>query len=173
MDAKTLAAEMKAKALAAMKEAEEMERAAEQIERLAAKHGWQIDITAKTSSYAFSIKNASPAAPSPQITSGAAPPKKGGKQVDPNSVTSRSKSESVRIIRFLNRPVPLGELGLRLAAEGVRLGGKKPNQALSANLGMCPELVSTKRGWWLKGVPLPPESNSAIGRGEGLPGLNS
>jgi hypothetical protein len=166
MDAKTLAAEMKAKAAVAMKEAEEMERLAE----LAEKNGWHVDLKpAIISSVEVETEKPSRTAITPKLVK----IKKGGKQVDPNSVTSRSKSESVKIITALNRPVPLGELGERLAAVGVRLGGKKPNQALSANLGMCPELVSTKRGWWLAGYRMPPEDkSSAIGRTEGLPGLN-
>ena len=168
MDVKRIAAEKKAKALADLKEAEEMERDAEAIARLAAKRGWQVDIMVLSEAESITIVEAktpsSAAKTHPNITNAVLPPKKsGGKAVDPNSPTSRSKSESVKIIRGMKRPVPLGELMKYLAVVGVVLGGKNPNQALSANLGHCPELVSTKRGWWLAGEPLPPDNAPVVG----------
>jgi hypothetical protein len=170
MDVRKIAADKKAKALSELKEAEEMERAADQIAQLAAKHGWDIDIIARApaSTMVVEAKKTSAA----DTTRVSPPAKKVGKPADPNSLTSRSKSESVKIVRQLWRPVPLGEMAKKLAESGVRLGGKDPNQTLSANLCRCPELVSTKRGWWLKGEPLPPETSASIGRPEGLPGLN-
>jgi hypothetical protein len=177
MDVRKIAAERKAKALADLKQAEEMERVADEIARLASSVGWHIDIIAQVpdtnSGLVVEAKNPSAATTTyPIITGVVLPPKRNGKPPDPNSPTSRSKSESIKIIRLMNRPVPTGELMTKLGFVGIKLGGKNPNQALSANLGHCPDLVSTRRGWWLKGVPLPPENSPAIGRGEGLPGLN-
>ena len=171
MDPRKLAAEMKAKALAVLRAAEETERAAGQLVSMAAQQGWHIDIKPAN------LTTSSPQIGSPVLTVNPQPlsnsPKKSGKAPDPNSMTSRSKSESVKIIRDLGRPVPLSELIYRLGKIGVTLGGKNPNQALSANLGHTPELESTKRGWWLKGEPMPPEDTSpVIGRDMNLPGLN-
>jgi hypothetical protein len=181
MDAKKIAADAKAKALADLKAAEQMELAAEQIESVARQFGWKVVIDATVIA-----ASPVPAAPAAVETPAAQPlppfPKaheiiqkkaRGGKQPDPNSTTSRSKSEGVKIVRELMRPVPLGELLKRLEERGVKLGGKNPNQALSANLGNCPELKSTPRGWWLVGQPMPRETKSkVIGGGEQLPGLN-
>ena len=89
-----------------------------------------------------------------------------------SSMTSRSKSESVKIVRELQRPIPLGEMAKHLEQRGIKLGGKNPNQALSANLGHCAELRPTPRGWWLKGVPVPRENAKIIGGADELPGLN-
>ncbi|MGY3620007.1 hypothetical protein [Bradyrhizobium sp. USDA 10063] len=172
MDPRKLAAEMKAKALADLKAAEEMERAAEKLVSMAAEQGWQIDIKPANLAAGSPVIGApwltvNPQQPAPDS------PKRGGKAADPNSTTSRSKTESIRLIREKRRPIPLGELIKLLAEVGVVLGGKNPNQALSANLGHCPELESTKRGWWLAGEPLPAEDTSpVIGRDINLPGLN-
>ena len=77
------------------------------------------------------------------------------------------------MIRQLARPVPLSELNERIKNLGVVIGGKNPTQALSANLGRCPELVATKRGWWLKGEKMPPKEKSpAVGRDELFTGMN-
>jgi len=167
MDIRKLAAEKKARALADLKAAEAMEQDARQMERLALKHGWKIEIKdAAANGESPPPAEVSRVAPSPA-------PRKGGKVPDPNSTTARSKSESVKIIQRLNRPVPLSELVEKLAHVGVRLGGKKPNQALSANLGHCPDVVPTKRGWWLVGVKMPPEEKSpGVGRDDMLSGLN-
>lgn len=164
MDPRKLAADMKAKALADLRAAEEMERAAEKLISMAAEHGWAIDIVAKTPTTTVVIETKGPRAASTNypVETGIAlpPPRRGGKAADPNSITSRSKSESVKIVQEKNRPVPLGEMLKILAERGIVLGGRKPNQALSANLGHCPELVATKRGWWLKDKPLPPENTA-------------
>src|SRR3954451_14871745 len=99
MDVKKIAAEKKAKALADLKEAEEMEMAASQIEAMAAKHGWHIDIkpanvvvaekpTAATGSYTIIKGAVLPVKKKPPT-----------KVADPNSITSRSKSESVKVIK--------------------------------------------------------------------------
>jgi hypothetical protein len=171
MDVRKIAAEKKAKALAELKQAEEMERAADEIERLAAAQGWDIDIIAKTPTATVVVEAKKHSGTA--LTRVSPSPKKGGKAADPNSPTSRSKSESVKIIRGMKRPVPLGELMKYLALAGVVLGGKNPNQALSANLGHCPELVSTKRGWWLADEPLPPETPPVIGgKDKDIFGLN-
>jgi hypothetical protein len=162
MDVRKLAAEKKAKALADLKEAEEMELHAAQIEAMAAKHGWHIDI--KPANAVAAEKPYRAALTRPIITNAVLPLKKKPptKVADPNSTTSRSKSESVKVIKALGRPVPLGELNERIKKRGVVIGGKNPTQALSANLGHCPELVATKRGWWLKDQPLPPEDRSPV-----------
>lgn len=179
MDARKLAAEAKAKALADLKAAEEMERAADQIAQLAAQQGWDIDIIAKVDN------NKAPIVEAKKTPAAQAIPesghsvyripivkKRGGKKPDPNSVSSRSKTEGVKIVRELMRPVPLGEMAKRLEARGIKLGGKDPNQALSANLGKCPELRPSPRGWWLKGEPMPRNTGKTIGGSEELPGLN-
>lgn len=167
MDIKTLAAEKKAKALADLRDAEAMEQDAAQIEQMAAKHGWQIAIVPVSA-------ESEPAAQAEKHEA-VLPPKKTppGKVADPNSTTSRSKSESINVIRQLGRPVPLSELNERIKSLGVVIGGKNPTQALSANLGRCPELVATKRGWWLKGEKMPPKEKSpAVGRDELFTGMN-
>lgn len=174
-----IAAAAKAKALADLKAAEEMERAAEAFMRAAGELGMNVDFVVNATDKTVKVvdaKQTSPATPAPTTPSGLrilpAPRKRGGKAVDPNSVTSRSKSESVKLIRASKRPMPLGELLEKLKALGVEIGGKKPNQQLSANLGTVPELVSTKRGWWLRGEPLPPEDiGNKIGGAE-LPWQN-
>jgi hypothetical protein len=179
MDARKKAAEAKAKALADLKAAEEMESAAEQIELMARHFGWKVTIeeaTAEDPKFVVAEVQKIPAAePLPASSSASATVtrgKRGGKQPDPNSVTSRSKSEGVKVVRELMRPVPLGEMAKRLEARGIKLGGKDPNQALSANLGKCPELRPTPRGWWLKGTPMPRDTGKVIGGNEELPGLN-
>jgi hypothetical protein len=178
MDAKKIAADLKAKALADLKAAEQMELAAEQIELVARQFGWKVSIDANAVNQSAAVDTQESAAPQPLPPVPKAhehPQKKqrGGKQPDPNSVTSRSKAEGVKIVRELMRPVPLGEMGKRLEERGVKLGGKNPNQALSANLGNCPELRSTPRGWWLVGQQMPRESKGkTIGGGDQLPGLN-
>lgn len=170
MDAHDIAAEKKAQAAALLKEAEEIEKAAKEIERLAAKFNWHVDIkpaniSAATVTYG-TVKSVAVMDPNEGR-------RRGGKAPDPNSTTFRSKRESVRIVRELKRPVPLGEMLTRLGQIGIKLGGRNPNQALSANLCQTPELVSTKRGWWLVGEPLPPEDKSpVIGRNMDLPGLS-
>lgn len=174
-----IAAAAKAKALADLKAAEDMERAAEAFMRAAGELGINVDFVINATDKTVKIveaKQTSPATSASTTASGfrilPAPKKRGGKAVDPNSVTSRSKSESVKIIRALKRPVPLGELLDKLQAAGITLGGKNPNQQLSANLGNTPELVSTKRGWWLRDEPLPPEDiGNKIGGAE-LPWQN-
>ena len=180
MDVKKLAAEAKAKALADLKSAEAMELAAEQIELMARQFGWKVTIDADAAEQKAIVTDAqkTTAAEAPssskKIDHVAAPVKRGGRALDPNSTTSRSKAESVKIVRELLRPVPLGEMAKRLEQRGVKLGGKNPNQALSANLGKVPELRPTPRGWWLKGMPVPRESASKVigGGEEQLPGLN-
>jgi hypothetical protein len=176
MDARKVAAEAKAKALADLKAAEEMERAAEEIAQVADKFGWNVDIVFKSSASTTVVveaKNLSAADVATVQRFEQVLKKRGGKAPDPNSMTSRSKAESVKIVRELQRPVPLGEMARRLEERGVKLGGKKPSQALSANLGNCPELRSTPRGWWLVGVPIPREDKGKmVGGGEQLPGLN-
>lgn len=189
-DVRTLAAELRAKALADLKAAEEMENAVAQLEAMAAERGWKIEIKTEAPTSTVSLKINSRSGVIEATTNSAATvgtvmhgtldaftrnvaPKRMGKAPDPTSMTHRSKVESVKIIRDLKRPVPLSELIYRLGKIGVTLGGKNPNQALSANLGHTPELESTKRGWWLKGEPLPPEDTSpVIGRDMNLPGLN-
>lgn len=171
MDAKKIAAEAKAKALADLKAAEAMELAAEQIELMARQFGWKVTIDANAAEQKATVDTKeSPVAqaPSPILQK----KKRGGKLPDPNSITSRSKVEGVHIVRELMRPVPLGEMAKRLEQRGIAFGGKSPNQSLSANLGHCPELRSTPRGWWLKGVPMPRENAKTIGGGDELPGLN-
>jgi hypothetical protein len=171
MDIKKLAAEKKAKALADLRDAEAMEQDAAQIERMAAKHGWHIDIV--PTSPDAPKPSAAEGSPSGSVDKESTPKKTPGKVADPNSTTSRSKSESINVIRQLGRPVPLSELNERIKALGVVIGGKNPTQALSANLGRCPELVATKRGWWLKGEKLPPKEKAAgVGRDELFTGLN-
>jgi hypothetical protein len=179
MDARKLAAEAKAKALADLKAAEEMERAANQIAELAAQQGWDIDIIAKVVDKNVVHVEAKKTPPAQEIPASGHSvyripivKKRGGKAPDPNSTTSRSKAEGVKIVRELMRPVPLGEMAKRLEARGIKLGGKDPNQALSANLGKCPELKPTPRGWWLKGEPMPRNTGKVIGGNEELPGLN-
>jgi hypothetical protein len=177
MDAKKIAADAKAKALADLKAAEQMMLAAEQIESVARQFGWKVvidaNVIAASPAPAVEAPAAQPLPPFPKAHEIIQKKTRGGKQPDPNSITSRSKSEGVKIVRELMRPVPLGELLKRLEERDVKLGGKNPNQALSANLGNCPELRSTPRGWWLMGVPLPRENKSkTVGGGEQLPGLN-
>lgn len=178
MDIKKLAAEKKAKALAELREAEAMEQDAAQIERMAAKHGWQINISPADPDYVQTpaAKEEEPVAGAKSHAASAeSPPKKSppGKVADPNSTTSRSKAESINVIRQLGRPVPLSELNERIKLLGVVIGGKNPTQALSANLGRCPELVATKRGWWLKGEKMPPKEKSpTVGRDELFTGMN-
>lgn len=178
MDIKKLAAEKKAKALADLRDAEAMEQDAAQIEQMAAKHGWHIAIvpgSAQDEPAAQVEKPVSKTGPYEILKGVALPPKKSppGKIADPNSTTSRSKTESINVIRQLGRPVPLSELNERIKNLGVIIGGKNPTQALSANLGRCPELVSTKRGWWLKGEKLPPKEKSpGVGRDELFVGMN-
>ena len=179
MDIKKLAAEKKAKALAELREAEAMEQDAAQIERMAAKHGWHIDIkqgSAEAAPAAADVEKAAAKTHTYEVRTGIEPPPKKsppGKVADPNSTTSRSKAESINVIRQLGRPVPLSELNERIKILGVIIGGKNPTQALSANLGRCPELIATKRGWWLKGEKLPPKEKSpGIGRDELFTGMN-
>jgi hypothetical protein len=176
MDALKLAAEAKAKALADLKTAEEMEHAAEEIERLADKFGWRVDIVIESSgkpTVLLEVKAQTTAQTTVQELVEAYTKKRGGKAPDPNSMTSRSKTEGEKIVRELMRPVPLGEMARRLEERGIKLGGKNPNQALSANLGNCPELRSTPRGWWLARLPLPRNTGKTIGgNSEEFPGMN-
>jgi hypothetical protein len=179
MDVKKIAAEAKAKALADLKAAEAMELAAQQIESMAQQFGWKVSIdasvgagAAEPTADAAESAVAQPLPPFPKAHEIPQKKQRGGKQPDPNSMTSRSKSEGVKIVRELMRPVPLGEMAKRLAQRGVTLGGKDPNQALSANLGKCPELRPSARGWWLKGVQMPRDTGKTIGGSDELPGLN-
>ncbi len=120
MDIKKLAAEKKAKALAELREAEAMEQDAAQIERMAAKHGWHIDIkpgSAEAAPAAADVEKAAAKTHTYEVRTGIEPPPKKsppGKVADPNSTTSRSKAESINVIRQLGRPVPLSELNERI-----------------------------------------------------------
>jgi len=77
---------------------------------------------------------------------------------NPNSMTARSRIESAKVIRELGRPVPTGELHAKIAARGVKIGGKNPSWALSATLGRTPGFESVPdRGWWLRELGTPPE----------------
>ncbi|MEA2894476.1 MAG: hypothetical protein QOJ84_91 [Bradyrhizobium sp.] len=174
MDVKKIAAEAKAKALADLKAAESMELAAEQIELVAQQFGWKvtIDADATEQKVAADSKESTPTQALPKAHEIPQKKRRGGKKPDPNSVSSRAKIEGPNIVRELMRPVPLGDMAIRLDQRGIKFGGKEPNQALSATLGKCPELRATPRGWWLKGVPMPREGAKVIGGGDRLPGLN-
>ena len=164
IDAKKIAAEAKAKALADLKTAELMVAAAEQIEIMAKAVGWKVTISVDDGEQkpAPSISETLAAKPFRILPNPAEKKKRGGKLPAPNSVSSRAKAEAPKVVRELLRPVPLGEMAKILDQRGIKFGGKEPNQALSAILGTVPELASTKRGWWLSDVPLPPVDNSAI-----------
>lgn len=176
MDAKKLAAEAKAKALADLRAAEAMEADALLMEKLAAKHGWQVHLHAvpkvegakraivKPITIKRGVKHVSKRVSNPPVIK---QPEAAEPPVD--TVTARAKAESVKVIRQLHRPVPLGELYQRISKNGVTIGGKNPTWALSSYLGKVPDLESTPRGWWLKGEPPPPEDDAAaIGKTEGL-----
>jgi hypothetical protein len=172
MDAKKIAADAKAKALADLKAAEEMELAAEQIELMARQFGWKVTIDANSIAASSEPAVETPAAQPSNTPEPIQKKKRGGKRPDPNSVSSRARGEGVKVVRELMRPVPLGEMARRLEQRGIVFGGKDPNQALSANLGKCPELRPTPRGWWLKGMPIPRDTGKTIGGSDELPGLN-
>src|SRR5579863_4729446 len=112
MDAKKIAADAKAKALADLRAAEEMELAAEQIELVARQFGWKVTIDANANATVAAHHGVAetPAAQPSKPHEPIQKKKRGGKQPDPNSVSSRSKVESVKIVRELMRPVPLGEM---------------------------------------------------------------
>jgi hypothetical protein len=128
----------------AQEEAAEVDRDLADIERLtgvASKYGLALVATAYPTAAPLSV------APARK--------RRGGSLPDPNSVTARAMAESEAVIRELCRPVPLTELWGRVEARGVQLGGRHPSWQLSSILGHSPTLISTKRGWWIKGAPLP------------------
>jgi hypothetical protein len=77
----------------------------------------------------------------------------------PGSITKNSIAEAESMIRERNRPVPLSEVFERLAAKNMIFNSKEPKSTLSAVLSQSGKLESIRGvGWWLKGVPLPPDA---------------
>jgi len=133
-------------------EVEEIER----LENLAAKYGLKL-IPASSSAPeaprpAAPLRKVNPPAPS---KSG-----RGGSRPKPDSISARACKESEKIIRQLGRPIPLSELYEKVAARGIKFGGKHPSWQLSGLLGKVDTLISSPRGWWLKGEPMPPAKAS-------------
>lgn len=71
------------------------------------------------------------------------------------SVYTRTKVAGEAVIRTAGKPMQLSAVYDELVRQGVEIGGKTPKNTLSAYLGQNPNLVSTPRGWWLKGAALP------------------
>lgn len=75
------------------------------------------------------------------------------------SITKRARVAATAYIRAKNKPVLLAELCDALEQNGVKFQGETPRSTLSAILGQDPGLysISRSKGWWLKGVPVPEE----------------
>jgi hypothetical protein len=148
-------ASIRAKAQQQIEEADRDLADIERLEGVAAKYG-------------LAVVPASVPGTAPAVQKAAGGPKsgRGGSLPKPDSATARARVESESIIRQLGRPVPLSELYEKIVARGVKFGGKNPSWALSGILGRMENFVSTERGWWLKGVPMPPPSNGGIRPGE-------
>lgn len=137
----------------AKRRADELDRDFSEMERLHAKYGLTFG----------PVPGIAPPTPTAPLTpTHAANGVHGAARGNPQSATARSKAESEKIIRELNRPVPLSELFEKVTARGVKIGGKNPKWVLSSNLGQAPTLISTPDGWWLKDEPLP-EKKASLG----------
>lgn len=129
---------------AAQQRAAEIDRDLSDIDRL----------TQVAQKYGLRLEEANTAAATPEPP--AKKPLHGAARGNPNSATARSKAEAEKLIRLLGRPIPLAEMYEHVTKQGIKIGGKNPRWILSAYLTEHPGLVATKRGWWIKGVPMPP-----------------
>ncbi len=77
----------------------------------------------------------------------------------PESLHRRAVREAEEIIRAAGKPVPLKELHDAIIQKGVKLGGERPQNTLSAYLSGSENVESIRKGWWwLKGMPTPDEA---------------
>lgn len=137
---------------AAEREAAEIDRDLQELERITKKYGISVvsHSTAPVEVSEFLSVKPSSNAVRMTITPASYP-----------SMTMRSRLESAAVIKELRRPVPLSELYERIVARGVKLGGQKPAWVLSAVLGRTEGFVTIKdRGWWLKELGDPPSVRS-------------
>ncbi|ULK95644.1 hypothetical protein ACSHT2_25560 [Bradyrhizobium sp. PUT101] len=148
-DPRKVLAERKAQILEqAQRQAAEIDKDLEQLERLTAKYNLQV-VEATTSPAV-----AAPAATAPQRQ--ALPWER---PIDPSvSITKASISIAEGMIQSAGRPVPLGTIFNELDKKGITFKSKEPRSTLSAVLGQSGRLVSIKGvGWWIKDKPLPAE----------------
>lgn len=72
------------------------------------------------------------------------------------SLHHRAVREAEEVIRAAGKPVSLSDLHAAIVQKGVELGGRRPQNTLSAYLSGSENVESIRKGWWwLKGAPVP------------------